>query len=90
MSWGVNYLLDSKIDSNIKKDAQKMARELGLSLSSVVNVTLRQFARTGELEISAAPKATLYLENLVKDARCEFEKGKSRGPFTSSEESSLG
>jgi addiction module RelB/DinJ family antitoxin len=75
-----------KIDSNIKKDAQKMARELGLSLSSVVNATLRQFARTGELELSATPKITPYLENLVKEARREFENGKGHGPFTSSEE----
>ena len=50
-----------KIDSNIKKNAQKRAKELGLSLSSVVNATLSQFARTGELELSVAPRMTPYL-----------------------------
>lgn len=70
-----------KIDSDIKKRAQKRAKELGLSLSSVVNATLGQFARTGELELSAAPKMTPYLEELVKEARLEHEAGKTSGPF---------
>lgn len=75
-----------KIDPRVKKDAQKMAKELGLSLSSVVNVTLKQFARTGELEISTTPKTTVYLENLVKEARREFGVRKSHGPFGTAEE----
>lgn len=65
-----------KIDSSIKKNAQKRAKELGLSLSSVVNATLSQFARTGELELSVAPKMTPFLENLVKEARTDYEARK--------------
>ena len=70
-----------KIDSKIKKDAQRRAKELGLSLSSVVNATLGQFARTGELELSVAPKMTPYLEELVAEARKEYEAGKTSGPL---------
>ena len=65
-----------KIDDNVKKTAQKRAKELGLSLSAVVNATLSQFARTGELELSAAPRMTPYLEGLVKEAREDYESGK--------------
>lgn len=65
-----------KIDATIKKNAQKRAKELGLSLSSVVNATLSQFARTGELELSSAPRITPFLENLVKEARSHYEAGK--------------
>ncbi len=64
-----------KIDPSVKKNAQKRAKELGLSLSSVVNATLSQFARTGELELSSAPRMTPFLENLVKEARSEHEAG---------------
>ncbi|NCS99146.1 type II toxin-antitoxin system RelB/DinJ family antitoxin [Candidatus Parcubacteria bacterium] len=70
-----------KIDDSVKKQAQKMAEELGLSLSSVVNATLKQFARTGELELSSAPKITPYLEDLVIEARKNFAEGKTSGPF---------
>ena len=75
-----------KIDSNIKKKAQKRAKELGLSLSSVVNATLGQFARTGELQLSVTHKMTRYLENLVKEARKEYELGEVSGPFETAEE----
>jgi len=65
-----------KIDTHIKEKAQKMAQELGLSLSSVVNATLSQFARTGELQLSVAPRMTPFLEDIVKEARAEYEAGK--------------
>jgi len=67
-----------KIDTHIKEKAQKMAQELGLSLSSVVNATLSQFARTGELQLSVAPRMTPFLEDIVKEARAEYEAGKLR------------
>jgi addiction module RelB/DinJ family antitoxin len=75
-----------KIDKTVKKQAQKMAEELGLSLSSVVNATLKQFARTGELELSSAPKITPYLEDLVLEARKDFLEGKTSGPFDSADD----
>lgn len=75
-----------KIDSSVKKDAQKRASDLGLSLSSLVNVTLKQFARTGMIELSTAPKMTSYLEDIVKESRAEFRMGKAKGPFRTAEE----
>lgn len=75
-----------KIDSNVKKNAQKRAKELGLSLSSVVNATLSQFARTGELELSTAPRMTAYLEELVTEARKEYLAGKTSGPFSTADD----
>ena len=65
-----------KLDQDIKEAAQRRAKELGLSLSSVVNATLSQFARTGTLELSSAPKMTPFLEDLVKEARQDYEAGK--------------
>lgn len=65
-----------KIDAAVKKNAQKRAKELGLSLSAVMNATLSQFARTGELELSVAPRMTPYLEGLVKEAREDYAAGK--------------
>ncbi len=75
-----------KIDSLVKKQAQKMAEELGLSLSSVVNATLKQFARTGELELSSAPRITPQLEELVLEARRDYEEGKTSGPFDNADD----
>jgi addiction module RelB/DinJ family antitoxin len=75
-----------KIDNSVKKQAQKMAEELGLSLSAVVNATLKQFARTGELELSSAPKMTSHLEEIVLEARKDFLEGKTSGPFDNADD----
>ena len=75
-----------KIDSQVKKNAQKRAKELGLSLSSVVNATLSQFARSGELELSVAPRMTAYLEELIVEARREYLVAKTSGPFSTADD----
>ena len=41
-----------------------------------MNATLSQFARTGELELSTAPRMTPYLENLGAEARADYKAGK--------------
>lgn len=78
-----------KIDMIVKKQAQKKASELGLSLSSVVNATLKQFARTGVLQLSTSSKTekiTPYLEKIIIEARKEFDEGKTPGPFATVDE----
>lgn len=47
-------LVNLKIDISIKEGEQQRVKEIGLSLSVVVNITLSQFTRTGELELSSA------------------------------------
>ncbi len=44
--------INVKIDTDVKKKAQAQAKKLGLSLSAVINATLSQFARDGQLEFS--------------------------------------
>ena len=78
--------INLKVDIGIKTKAQRVAKELGLSLSSVVNASLNQFAKTGELHVSVVPKMTPYLENLVKEAREDFNKGRMSGPFNTTKD----
>ncbi len=76
-----------KIDTKVKKDAQRRAKELGLSLSSIVNVTLKQFARTGKIDLSVPKyRMTPYLEGVIKEARAEYKAGKTAGPFATAKE----
>ena len=70
-----------KIDNDVKVQAQQRAFDLGLSLSSIVNATLKQFARTGRLEFSTSPTITPRLESLITEARKEYKEGKTSGPF---------
>jgi len=52
----------------------------------VVNATLSQFARTGELELSVAPRMTPCLEGLVTEVREDYAAGKTSGPFSNAED----
>lgn len=54
-----------KSDKEVKENAQKLARELGLNLSDVINASLRNFIRTREIYISAVPRMTPELEKIL-------------------------
>ena len=80
-------LISIKADTEVKKNAQKLAAELGFSLSDVVNASLRNFIRTREVRISSIPHMTAELEKLVGKAREDFTSKKNvSGPFSTGEE----
>ena len=48
--------LHIKIEPEVKKDAQKVAQDLGLSLSAVTKALLKQFIRTKRLSVGERPE----------------------------------
>ncbi len=72
MSKTVIYI---KADKEVKTNAQKIARELGLSLSDVLNASLRNFIRTREVRFSAIPQMTPEFERLLGTVEMDI-KGK--------------
>ncbi|MBI4084623.1 MAG: type II toxin-antitoxin system RelB/DinJ family antitoxin, partial [Candidatus Levybacteria bacterium] len=42
-----------KADREVKENAQKAAKDLGLTLSDIINASLRNFIRTREITFSA-------------------------------------
>ena len=45
--------INLKIDGDVKQEAQRIAKRMGLSLSTVIKLYLSQFIRTQEIYISA-------------------------------------
>ena len=83
----IKAVINIKTDREVKKNAQKLAKELGLSLSDVVNVSLRNFIRTREVQISSIPRMTPELERLIGRVEKDFKKKKNvLGPFSTAEE----
>ena len=72
-------VINVKTDKDIKKSAQRVAEELGLSLSTVINAYLRQFVRNKEIHLSAAPHMSAELEEFLR--RLEAMQ-KTAGPNT--------
>ncbi len=48
--------LSIKIDADLKSQAQKMAGEIGISLSAMIKMLLKNTIRTGKLDIETKPK----------------------------------
>jgi len=54
--------LSIKIEDELKSNAQKMADELGVSLSSLIKMLLKNIIRRGELYIDTNPRYNLKPE----------------------------
>lgn len=82
-------LINIKADREVKKRAQKVAAELGIPLSTIINAYLKQFIQTKEVHfytegrLKAAVKKRL--DRLVKDAR----EGKNLSPVFESAEKAI-
>ncbi len=75
-------ILNIKTDKKLKADAQKVAGELGVPLSTVMNAFLKQFVRDKEVTFSANElRPTLYLERILTEAQREYETGDYIGPM---------
>lgn len=59
-------VINFKVDVEVKEEAQKLARELGMPLSAIVNAQLRELIRTRGLNVSAEPRMSSYLEKVIE------------------------
>ncbi|MFH1780495.1 MAG: hypothetical protein ABH841_00580 [Candidatus Nealsonbacteria bacterium] len=79
-------IINIKTDKEVKKNVQNLAEELGISLSDVINASLRNFIRTREVRISSVPQMTPELEKLLGPIEKDIKRGKNLSPsFYSSE-----
>lgn len=69
-------IINIKTDKAIKDQAQKMAKSLGLSLSDVINASLRNFIRTQEVIFSAVPTMAEELEGLLGAVESDIQNKK--------------
>lgn len=71
----MSTVINIKTDPKIKTAAQKIAKELGLSLSGILNAYLREFVRTKKVEVSLEPEPTPKFIKMMKEAKEEYERG---------------
>jgi len=69
-------ILNFKTDKKLKADAQKVAGELGVPLSTVMNAFLKQFVRDREITLSANElRPTQYLIDCIEEAERDYAAG---------------
>lgn len=80
-------MINIKTDREVKENAQRIARELGLPLSTVINAYLKEFVRDREVRFSLEPKLRPEVEKTLKKASEDYRKGKNvTAPFQSARE----
>lgn len=71
-----------KTESETKEKAQKVAKELGLSLSAVVNRYLKLFIKTKQITFNPSEEEPSdYLIKLMKKAQKDRKEGKASPVF---------
>ena len=80
-------MINIKTDRDIKIKAQKVAKELGLPLGTVLNAYLREFVRTKSASFSIPPQMTPRLEKIISRVEKDIKLGRNLSPvFTSAKE----
>lgn len=58
-------VINIKADKDVKESAQKVAQDLGIPLSTIINAYLKQFIRNKSVYFSSSPKVSTEFENLL-------------------------
>lgn len=75
----------TKTEPDIKIKAQKIARDLGISLSSMINAYLKQVVRTKRVSYYLEEPSD-YLLQAIKKAEADYKDGKTSPVFKSGHE----
>ena len=80
-------MINIKADREVKENAQKVAADLGLPLSGILNAFLKEFVRNRSVSFSAIPRMTPYLESVLGGVEKDIKSKKNiAGPFATAEE----
>ena len=61
----MKVIINIKTEKEIKENAQSIAKEMGISLSDVINASLRNFIRTREIYFSDTSRMTPEFEKIL-------------------------
>ena len=76
-----------KIDASLKKDAQKLAKNLGLSLSAIVENKLREAVRERRIVFEETPAPNKRTAKKLLEIETDIKAGRNlSGPFATFEE----
>lgn len=75
-------VINVKIDPIVKKRAQKLSSDLGLSLSSLINAYLKQLIKTKTVTFSAASEEpTKYFLESLRESEADIKAGRVSPAF---------
>ncbi len=83
----MNTLVNVKVDPQTKRKAQKVAEELGFSLSALINAYLKQLVRTKTVNFSTLEEnPSEFMLKTLKQSKEEIGKGEISPKFDNADE----
>lgn len=79
-------IINIKTEKDLKTKVQKVANELGISVSALINGYLKQVVRSQKVIFTIDEKPSKYLIEAIKQARKERKEGKSSPVFDNAED----
>ncbi len=72
-----SVLLTIKTDADTKKELKALAAEFGISITSLVNMLVKQTIRDRHITLNATLKPTPYLEKIIREAEDDYKAGRN-------------
>ncbi len=82
-------IINIKTEKEVKITVQKLAKDLGLSLSDVMNAALRNFIRSREVYFSHIPQMTPEFGRLLGGIEKDIKEKKGLSPTFDSAEKAM-
>ncbi|MGH7195247.1 MAG: hypothetical protein ACREGA_00495 [Candidatus Saccharimonadales bacterium] len=80
-------LLSFKTDDKTKQEIKAFAAQLGMPVTTFVNVVVRQALRDRRIVVGTGLEPTPYLKKLIHEAEADYAAGKNISPaFDSADE----
>ena len=73
-------IINLKVSKTLKRDAQELADEIGVPLTTVITANLKEFVRSRSLAVSAFPRLKPEIEKEIGEAIEDYKKGKNISP----------
>ncbi|MBI2017924.1 type II toxin-antitoxin system RelB/DinJ family antitoxin [Candidatus Daviesbacteria bacterium] len=74
-------VINIKVEPKTKKEAQKVAEEMGISLSGLINGFLKQVVKTKTVTLSAKEEPSEYMIQSLKEAEDDIKAGRVSPTF---------
>lgn len=74
-------VINIKTQPEVKAKAQEVARQIGVSLSSLLNAYLKQLVRTKKVEFDLGEEPSPYLVRILKKADKDIKAGRVSPAF---------
>lgn len=74
-------LINIRTEPEVKKQAQKVAKAIGIPLSTIINAYLKQFGHEQEIHFSVPLKPNKKTARLLRMAHKDYKKGRNISPI---------